>query len=134
MLNLRRPNVCNGSGECFRRYTKYYYYKHDDIICIHNCERIPCRGCKIPYPQYHYDLFTSGLCYDCNKEIHIEEFDTDEEMMRSDASLCSGRNSPEGDELSQVILKQFDDFMKKNQEEFGIKEITDSSNNQTHDR
>lgn len=90
MLRLRLPSVCDGKGSCFRRYTKCYYYKHDNVICKYNCVMMPCSGCNCQFPQWHFDLFSSGKCYDCNKAIHVDEIDSDEEELRSDASLCSG--------------------------------------------
>jgi len=90
MLRTKRPKECDGRGECYRRYTTYYYYRHDDVICIHDCKMKPCEGCKFLYPQWHYDLFSSGKCYDCNKLINETEIDSEEEERRSDASLDSG--------------------------------------------
>ena len=105
MFQRKRPKECNGKGECYCRYQKYYYYKHDDVICIHNCVLIPCSGCKFPFPQWHYDLFSSGKCYDCNKLEHESEIDSVEENRRSDASLDSGGSVSSIDE---VIEKKTD--------------------------
>ena len=114
MLCTKRPKECDGRGECYRRYTKYYYYQHDDVICTHNCELKPCSGCKFPYPQWHYDLFSSGQCYDCNKLIHESEIDSAEEELRSDASLDSGGSVDEDDRGS---WEEFRPYTRQEEEE-----------------
>lgn len=110
MLRTKRPKVCNGKGQCYRRYTKYYYYKHDNVECSFECKLIPCSGCKIPYPQWHYDLFSSGQCYNCNKKIYSNEEDSEEEELRSDASLDSGGSVSSLDSDTKEMLKKYREY------------------------
>ena len=105
MLRTKRPKVCKGNGECYRRYTKYYYYIHEDVSCSFNCQLKSCEGCKYQYPLWHYQLFSSGQCYDCNKKLHEDEIDTEEEERRSDASLDSGSSISSLDSETKKLLE-----------------------------
>lgn len=89
MLGIRLPNKCTGRGECFRRFTKYYYYKHDNVKCVYDCVLISCTDCKCYFPKWHFELFSSGKCYECNKSLYPDETDSAEDELRSDASLAS---------------------------------------------
>lgn len=117
MLCTKKPKVCDGRGECFRRYTKYYYYKHDNVICTHNCELIHCSGCKLVFPKWHYDLFSSGKCYDCNKVAYESEVDSAEEDLRSDASLDSGDTISSEDEDTKNILSHFRGYSQQHEQD-----------------
>lgn len=116
MLCTKRPKECNGTGQCYRRYTKYYYYQHENVICQHDCKLIPCTGCNYPYPQWHYDLFSSGQCYNCNKQVHESEIDSEEEELRSDASLDSGGSVSSLDKNSRQTIKIFSEYVYEQNE------------------
>ena len=117
MLYNKRPKVCDGRGECFRRYTKYYYYKHEDVICDHDCILIHCFGCKCLFPQWHYDLFSSGKCYDCNKQEYESEIDSDEDELRSDASLDSGGSIVSNSEDTKSVFVPISEYFQERQKE-----------------
>ena len=117
MLYNKRPKICDGTGECYRRYTKYYYYKHENVLCNHDCVLIHCSGCKCLFPQWHYDLFSSGQCYDCNKQEHESEIDSDEEDLRSDASLDSGGSISSMNEETKRFFARFSENAREQQKQ-----------------
>ena len=93
----KRSNICPGSGLCFIRRKKDWFYTLDDIECKHNCEEVQCKTCKRKYPQWFFDYLRcycilsvssveTGKCYYCIEDDE-KGSDYEEDDLASDCSF-----------------------------------------------
>lgn len=98
MLENIKTKRCKGNGRCYIRNKKYQYSKTNYTTCNHHCVLIPCNQCGKKYPQWHYDFFLTGFCYDCNKVIFPRDIDEEEEELDCDVWLEAETDYDDDDE------------------------------------
>ena len=98
MLENIKTKRCKGNGRCYIRNKKYQYSKTNYTTCNHHCVLIPCNQCGKKYPQWHYDFFLTGFCYDCNKVIFPRDIDEEEEELDCDVWLEAETDDDDDDD------------------------------------
>lgn len=98
MLENIKTKRCKGNGRCYIRNKKYQYSKTNYTTCNHDCVLIPCNQCGKKYPQWHYDFFLTGFCYDCNKVIFPRDIDEEEEELDCDVWLEAETDDEDDDD------------------------------------
>lgn len=95
--------ICDGKGRCYRRYKKYYFDEYEKVECSYGCVMTPCKECKFQAPQWYFEQYSSGLCYECNKIVYRDEAESDEDDLRSDATIDSILSDGELEEYNKKL-------------------------------
>lgn len=77
---------CDGTGKCFRRSTKYYFIKSENVYCAYKCKLLFCKrgGCYMKAPVWYFRQYKCGMCYECNIKFYKEYAYSIEADLRSD--------------------------------------------------
>ena len=117
--DVRPPRQCPGNGKCYRRYKKDFFDEYFKVDCSYNCILKKCDGCYIEAPEWYYDQYSSGKCYECNKVEYCDEIDSDEEAISCDASIDSPCDSDFEDDSDWItnnpkqLLKAFQNIVEE---------------------
>jgi len=101
----RKYADCNGTGLCYRRTKKNIYILDKETICNFQCKLHSCNNCHKKHPEWHYNCFTSGFCYGCNKTIYEDERNSDEDDLHSDASFDTYESEVKNDSKPEALSK-----------------------------
>lgn len=101
----RKYADCNGTGLCYRRTKKNIYILDKETICNFQCKLHSCNNCQKKHPEWHYNCFTSGFCYECNKTIYEDERNSDEDDLHSDASFDTYESEVKNDSKPEALSK-----------------------------
>lgn len=101
----RKYADCNGTGLCYRRTKKNIYILDKETICNFQCKLRSCNNCQKKHPEWHYNCFTSGFCYECNKTIYEDERNSDEDDLHSDASFDTYESEVKNDSKPEALSK-----------------------------
>ena len=107
MITMGKHKICDGTGECYRRYKKYYFASYDKVECKYNCQMKRCKKCNFEAPEWYFKQYTSGLCYECNKAEYSDEADSCEDDLRSDATVDSLESIDSLTEEERELLLRF---------------------------
>lgn len=102
--------VCDGKGRCYRRYKKYYFDEYEKVECSYDCVMSPCKNCNMEGPEWYFEQYSSRLCYECNKQIYSDEADSNEDDLRSDATVDSIMSEDEIEEYNNKLYEKFASF------------------------
>jgi len=117
--DVKPPRQCPGNGKCYRRYKKDFFDEYYKVNCFYNCILKKCDGCYIEAPEWYYDQYSSGKCYECNKIDYCDEIDSDEEAISCDASIDSPCESDFEDDSDWItnnptqLLKAFQNIVEE---------------------
>ena len=63
MITMGKHKFCDGTGQCYRCYKKYYFASYDKVECKYNCQMKRCKKCNFEAPEWYFKQYTSGLCW-----------------------------------------------------------------------